>query len=1361
MKKLLYTILSCILLFLLWSNKVSATHAAGGELLYEHVSGNTYKFVFKFYRDCSGINAPMSHRMCFVNTCNVTSPQTVFLQRTSGPVLVNGDCPNISTNCTTPNGLPSYEEYIYEANVTLSETCNSWRFWVNHNARNPMNFLNGTNLYVETSFDNTISNLDNSPTFNRLPVPYCCVNTPFVYDNGASDVDGDSLVYESIMPRTHPVFNNCPSSPPQLCTYPTYTPALNFATNPLPCNNSFVLNPSTGLFSMTPTAQGKGVIAIKVSQYRNGQLIGYIVRDIQTIVLSCNIATPTLAIDTNSLVQCNYRNDTIRACAENNFTFCFNTVSSDPSSLISIQSNINSFSTPSSLNHQNMNTDSVNSCFNWTPSLADTGWHYLNLSVTDSICRPIGVLNTDTFTRIIPIYIMPKMKVTENQTVCEPNTYMGYSQTGTYIDTFINQWGCDSIRTLNLTVTPRNYTTINMSICSPGSFMGYSQSGTYVDTFTNTQGCDSIRTLNLIVNNQYTYTINQTICWNDSFLGYSQTGTYTDTFSNIQGCDSIRTLNLVVTPLAIDTINQTICEPASYLGYSQTGTYIDTLTTTAGCDSVRVLNLVVTPRSYFALNYTICAPDTFMGYWQSGVYIDTFTSASGCDSIHTLVLTVNASSPQTILNEIICEPNTFLGYSQTGTYIDTFTNIVGCDSVRIINLTVHSKSYDTIQQTICSPNSYIGYSQSGTYVDTLVNAAGCDSIRTLILTVLPTTDTIITESICEPNSYLGYNQTGTYIDTLIGSNGCDSIRTLNLTVIPRTYSSFQEVICEPNTFFGYSQSGTYTDTFINAAGCDSIRTLNLIVHPIQYTTISTSICFPNSYMGYSQSGTYVDTFSTIQGCDSIRTLQLTVLQLSDTTITQSICEPNSFLGYTQSGTYIDTFTNTVGCDSIRTLHLTVIPRTYSTIQQSICEPNNFLGYTQSGIYVDTLVNAAGCDSIRTLNLIVYPILNTNVTMTICEPDSFMGYNQSGTYVDTFASIQGCDSIRTLVLTVLPITYLTIDTVLCYPSSIFGYSMSGTYYDTLSNAVGCELRRTLNLIVQQPYLFDTTVVLCQGEEYLINGRQLRSEGVYTDSLTTIHGCDSIIITRVVVIDIPQPDLGPNQEICNGDSVRLMPGGFDNYLWNTGDTNQVKFVGQSGQYIVRVQNNGNRCFKHDTIEIVVHDFPELSIRVVDDPPCMGSYVTLEGSGAANYSWYLPPKFRAPYGTTSSIEWFAGKERQEIMLIGWDLEQCKDTAEASLLATDCCGNIVIPNAFTPNGDGLNDKYGLVLNPQIEKLEFSIFNRWGQLIFRTNSFYEKWDGTYKGEPCEMGTYYYIIRSKCYTQQEPKMYKGDVHLVK
>lgn len=1361
MKKLLYTTIAMAMLSFFWSSHVYASHAAGGELLYEHISGNTYKFIFKFYRDCSGINAPMSHRMCFMNTCNVTSPQTVFLQRTSGPVLVNGDCPNISTNCTSPNGLPSYEEYIYEANVTLSEPCNSWRFWVNHNARNPMNFLNGTNLYVETSFNNTISVADNSPTFNRLPVPYCCVNTPFVYDNGASDVDGDSLVYESIMPRTHAVFNSCPSTPPQLCAYPNFTPSLNFTNNPLPCNNTFVVNPSTGLFSLTPSVQGKGVIAIKVSQYRNGQLLGYIVRDIQTIVLSCNIASPTLAIDTNSLTQCVLDNDTIRACAENNFTFCFNTSSSDPASLISIQSNINSFSTPSSLNHTNLNTDSVTSCFNWTPSLADTGWHYLTLSVTDSICRPIGVLNTDTFTRTIPIYISPKTRVTLNQIICEPNSYLGYTASGTFIDTFVNQWGCDSIQTLNLIVNNRSYSSISMSICAPGSFMGYTTTGTYVDTFMNSLGCDSIQTLNLTVNNHYSYTISNTICWNDSFMGYSQTGTYIDTFYNANGCDSVRTIDLIVTPLAVDTIQHTICQPNSYLGYSFGGTYIDTLVSSSGCDSVRVLNLTVKPRSYYALNHTICAPDSFLGHWLSGVYIDTFTNAAGCDSVHTLILTVNSPSVNTIINEVICEPGSYLGYSQSGTFTDTFINASGCDSIRTLSLVVLPRSYDTVYQTICSPNSFLGYSSRGTYIDTFINAHGCDSVRTLYLNVLPTTDTAITQVICEPNSFLGYSNSGTFIDTLVGANGCDSIRTLSLIVNSRSYSSFIKTICEPNSYLGYTASGIYTDTFSNISGCDSIRTLNLTVHPIKNTTLTLSFCFPTVYMGYSSSGIYIDTFNSVHGCDSIRLLDLTILPLSDTTITQTICEPNSFLGYSNSGVFTDTFVSVNGCDSLRTLNLTVIPRTYSTLTETICEPNTFLGYGQSGQFIDTLVNASGCDSIRSLNLIVHPIKSSIVTITICEPDSFQTYHTSGTYIDTFTSIHGCDSIRTLVLTVLPISYLTIDTFVCASGSMFGYSVAGTYYDTLLNASGCELRRTLHLAIKQPYYLDTTVLLCKGEQYLLNGQYYTQEGVYTDSLSTIYGCDSIIITRITIIDIAKPDLGPDQEVCFGDSVRLMPGGFDHYWWNDGDTNQVKFISQTGQYIVKVQNDNNHCLKLDTVELIVYDYPEVSITIVDDPPCMGTNVTILANGATSYNWFLPPRFREPLSTDKSIEIFANTDHKDILLIGWDIEQCKDSASATLIATDCCGDIIIPNAFTPNNDGLNDSYGLVFNPQIEKLDFRIFNRWGQLIFKTNSFYEKWDGTFKGEHCEIGTYFYLVKSKCYTQEKPTMYKGDVNLIR
>ncbi len=1434
-----------------------ASHAAGGELLYEHVSGNTYKFIFKFYRDCSGSNAPNSVRLCYMNTCNVTSPNSRTLQQVSGPVLVGGDCPDIVSNCTTPNGLPSYEEYIYERNVTLSETCNSWRFYVNIATRNPMNFLisnNNVNLYVETSFNNTISNQDDSPIFNRLPVPYCCINTPFNYDNGATDADGDSLVYESIMPREHASTFFCSSAPPILCTYPVLVPPLNFTTNPIPCNNTFSVNPATGLLSMIPSQLGKGAIAIKVSQYRNGQLLGYIVRDIQTIVLTCNISSPLVTVDTNSLINSSAQNDTVTACAGSSFSFCFTTQTNDTTSVLSLQSNVSNFSSPVSLVHTNLYSDSVTSCFNWTSNVTDTGWHFLNVLIIDSICRPIGVLSTDSLTKTFAIYVAPIDTTTIANTICEPAAFLGYSQSGIYVDTFVNQYGCDSIRILNLIVHPIVFSVENKTICAPGNYMGYSATGTYIDTLVNQNGCDSIRTLNLIVNPSATTTLNQTICEPASYLGYNQSGTYTDTLLMSTGCDSFRVLNLVVNPIKRDTINQSICAPSSYLGYSITGTYIDTFVSSAGCDSFRVLNLNVFQSTSQTIAQTICAPGNYLGYTATGTYIDTLVNANGCDSLRTLNLTVNPTYVNT-LNQTICEPATFLGYSQSGTYTDTFILSTGCDSIRILNLVVHPIKRDTINQSICAPSSYLGYSMTGTYIDTFVSSAGCDSFRVLNLSVFQNTSQTILQSICAPGSYLGYSTTGIYIDTLVNSNGCDSVRTLNLTVSPvvtqtiaqticafdsyqgynqsgtyiDTFISFQgcdsirtlnltvlalphdtvvQVLCEPLMYQGYSVSGTYIDTFTAVTGCDSVRTLNLTIHPKSFQTINQAICQFDSFQGYSATGTYIDTFLNINGCDSVRTLNLIVNPHTDTTITLTICQPANYVGYTSTGTYIDTLVNASGCDSIRTLNLTVNPITFSTINQTICQPASFLGYSTTGIYIDTLVNSNGCDSIRTLNLLVNPITFSTINQSICQFDSYLGYTASGTYIDTLVNANGCDSVRTLNLIVNVHTFSLYDSTICFPSTVFGYGASGTYIDTLVNANGCDSTRTLILQVNQPsdttisavicadtsflgynqtgvfidtfvnavncdsirtlnltvhptYYIDTTIYRCLGDSIFAGGNWQAVGGVYWDSVTSINGCDSITKTTFVPQQIIFPYLGPDQEICNGERITLTPGGFNSYLWNDGDTNELKVISVAGQYIVRVANFDG-CFGYDTLNLSIIDPPLLNILYTDSAICIGDRIVLKGTGASNYEWKLPDG-NGFYFSNDSIVTFQFKNKNEaIQLAGWDLASCKDTTYTNLFSTNCCGGVLMPNAFSPNNDGRNDYFGLVGKDKFfEDFSFQIFNRWGLKVFNASDASVRWDGTFKGQYLDIGTYYYVIRLKCYGDNESQIIKGDVTIIR
>lgn len=65
----------------------------------------------------------------------------------------------------------------------------------------------------------------------------------------------------------------------------------------------------------------------------------------------------------------------------------------------------------------------------------------------------------------------------------------------------------------------------------------------------------------------------------------------------------------------------------------------------------------------------------------------------------------------------------------------------------------------------------------------------------------------------------------------------------------------------------------------------------------------------------------------------------------------------------------------------------------------------------------------------------------------------------------------------------------------------------------------------------------------------------------------------------------------------------------------------------------------------------------------------------------------------------------------------------------------NIYIPNAFTPNGDGINDSFG-VKGEGIRNFHLYIYNRWGEKIFETTNPRQQWDGLYAGEPAEQGSY-------------------------
>ena len=416
-----------VLAFLLsFVNTTKASHCAGGELLYTWISDSTYKITLKFYRDCTGIPEPTSVTCYCVNTCvpvSSTSCFTVSLNKVTN--IPNGQ--EVSTGCpgypSTCNGgtFPGYKEWIYENTVTLPSRCNQWKFYISEGARNSAitNLYQPAtqNMYVEAMLNNQYAQGNSSPYFTVKPVPYLCVNNPYNYNNGAVDPNNDSMSFSIIQPKTSPGACNVLAGSDITFTNTTSPPVIyNLTNNPLSSNNTFTISPTTGQISFTPNIQQVAVVSVLVKEWRNGIQIGSVMRDMQIIVKSCNIPPPSFTLDTITIVGGSWNNGRIEGCGGHTISFCFDAKSSNSNAILVVTSNNNITTPGSTLTTSHPFTDSVRTCFNWSPSLIDTGLRILTFTIKDSTCTPPGIPVSQTF--IVPIYIWQQTHITTYPTIC-------------------------------------------------------------------------------------------------------------------------------------------------------------------------------------------------------------------------------------------------------------------------------------------------------------------------------------------------------------------------------------------------------------------------------------------------------------------------------------------------------------------------------------------------------------------------------------------------------------------------------------------------------------------------------------------------------------------------------------------------------------------------------------------------------------------------------------------------------------------------------------------------------------------------------------------------------------------------------
>ena len=291
-----------------------------------------------------------------------------------------------------------------------------------------------------------------------------------------------------------------------------------------------------------------------------------------------------------------------------------------------------------------------------------------------------------------------------------------------------------------------------------------------------------------------------------------------------------------------------------------------------------------------------------------------------------------------------------------------------------------------------------------------------------------------------------------------------------------------------------------------------------------------------------------------------------------------------------------------------------------------------------------------------------------------------------------------------------------------------YTSSGEYTQVFRNVLGCDsLVVTLKLSINR-VLTPVAAAICEGTVYTAGGGQQTLPGIYYDTLSTAAGCDSVIVTNLTVHPKPQPQLGNDRNLCINSSLSVNPGSFDRYVWDDNSTAANYTITRTGKYWVTVFNAFN-CSATDTLSILALDTLPRKFLPPLNSICRGGVVELNVPGYKEYRW--------SNGATGNP--LLARQAGEYQLTVTDFNGCIGTDNIQLAQVNCIP-ISIANAFTPNGDGLNDLFRPVITQEITLYQMTILNRYGQKLFESNDPRRGWDGRFKGKLQPGGVYVYRI---------------------
>lgn len=266
------------------------------------------------------------------------------------------------------------------------------------------------------------------------------------------------------------------------------------------------------------------------------------------------------------------------------------------------------------------------------------------------------------------------------------------------------------------------------------------------------------------------------------------------------------------------------------------------------------------------------------------------------------------------------------------------------------------------------------------------------------------------------------------------------------------------------------------------------------------------------------------------------------------------------------------------------------------------------------------------------------------------------------------------------------------------------------------------------------------------------------GTYT-LIASDNGCKNYDTVTITSTTPPALNLGTDINICGCDTVVTLTSTVQGtYVWSTTDTTQSIAVDESGLYSVTATDN-NQCTVADDINVDIYCLTVDAF--VADPPTATVYVgqsaglnAVTGGYVSVFNYLWTP---ATYLDDSTKQQPAVQNPQ-VSTTYWvmvtDEEHGCVAYDSVTLAVIPPGLVPMPNAFTPNGDGVNDTYGPYIPAALQSfwsiVEMRIYNRWGQLIYNSNGY---WDGNFNGVAQPADTYIYYITLYGPDQNNPQQY--------